>query len=69
MTYSNHIADKIREVCEEQSRSIAWLSDNAGIADKTLRRHLVNPDKFRIDELSAIATALDVSLEDLVKAA
>lgn len=69
MTYRNHIAEKIRDVCEDQHRSIAWLSEQAGIADKTLRRRLVDPDGFRIVELSAIATALETNLEDLVQAA
>lgn len=69
MTYRNNVPDKIRELYTEQHRSIAWLSENSGIADKTLRRKLKAPDKFNLGELSAVATALGTELEELVKAA
>lgn len=60
------VTDRIHDALRDEGRSVAWLSMSTGIADKTLRRKLVDPDRFTLSELSAISTALGIDLEQLV---
>ncbi|WP_162230855.1 helix-turn-helix domain-containing protein [Leucobacter japonicus] len=68
MTTTEAVSNRVREVAREQRISIATLSEKAGLADKTMRRRLVAPQKFTLEELCAISTALKMDLEDLVAA-
>jgi|GEM_PF-5879266 len=68
MTTSRRIADQIEATLETAGRSVAWLSRETGIAEKTLRRRFVAPDAFTIGELAGIARALDEQLEHLMAA-
>ena len=66
-TVAAQLASRIESARKEQARSVAWLAEKAGFAYKTLRTRLYGlPEKFSISELSAIANALDVSVEWLV---
>lgn len=66
-TTSEDVAQRVENARKVEGRSVTWLSESTGIADKTLRRRLYGaPDKFTLAELSAIATALNCSLEYLV---
>jgi lambda repressor-like predicted transcriptional regulator len=67
MTTSQTVADRIEAALKAEGRSVVWLSGNTGIAEKTLRRRLVAPDAFTIDELSSITRLLGISLEHLVR--
>ena len=66
MTTPHDVADRIRATLKETRRSINGLPELTGIADKTLRRRLANPGSFTLEELNAIARALDVPLEHLL---
>ena len=63
MTTATDIANRIENARKKAGRSVAWLSETAGIADKTLRRRLNAPDRFTLAELSAIASALGADVE------
>ncbi|MFG6277967.1 helix-turn-helix transcriptional regulator [Microbacterium sp. 5K110] len=65
MTNPHAIVERIEQARLAAHRSVAWLSEATGIADKTLRRRLNAPDQFTLAELNAIATALGVTLEYL----
>ncbi|MGX9348118.1 helix-turn-helix domain-containing protein [Microbacterium sp. KNMS] len=61
------VASRIEELRGVAERSVAWLSEKTGIPYKTLRRRLYgDPTLFSLAELSAIARALDVELEDIL---
>lgn len=69
MTKTNegaNVAQNIESVRIERGRSIVWLAANAAMAEKTLRRRLLAPEKFTLAELSAIATALDSNIETMI---
>lgn len=66
MTYSpssadSEIAARIQTVLANQNVRITTLSEQTGIADKTLRRSLSGGRSLTIRELGTIAEALDVS--------
>lgn len=63
MTKTQAIKNRIERTRKAQRRSVSWLSEVSGIADKTLRRRLSSPEQFNLAELSAIARVLGVSLE------
>lgn len=65
MTTSTEIVNRIEHFRKSSGKSIIWLSETTGIADKTLRRRLVAPESFTFSELSAICSALEVELEIL----
>lgn len=59
-------AQNIEKVRIERGRTVIWLAAKTAMAEKTLRRRLVAPGNFTLAELSAIATALDSSLEAMI---
>lgn len=65
MTYSTsadaEIAERIQTVLANRNVRITTLSEQTGIADKTLRRSLSGGRSLTIRELGTIAEALDVS--------
>lgn len=65
MTKANQILERIESARASSHRSVIWLSERTGIADKTLRRRLAAPECFTLAELSAICTALGIELEKL----
>ena len=67
MTNTEKIAETITKTSKEQRLSVVQLSEETGIADKTLRRRLINPDDFKLWELCAVARVLGTDLEDLFK--
>ena len=66
MTTATDIANRIERTRKTAGRSVAWLSEAAGIADKTLRRRLNAPERFTLAELSAVAGALGEGIEALL---
>lgn len=66
MTTADRIAERITAIREARQRSVSWLSEHAGLADKTLRRRFAKPGPLTFDEVSAICTALDVDIEDFL---
>jgi hypothetical protein len=66
MTTPRDIADRIKAKLKADKRSVQWLSDETGIAYKTLWRRLAAPGGFTIDELSSISRAQNTPLEDLL---
>lgn len=66
MTYSptnpdSEVADRINTVLINKNIRVTSLSEQTGIADKTLRRSLSGGRSLTIRELDSIARALDVS--------
>ena len=67
MTNTEKVAEAITNISKEQHISVVRLSEETGIADKTLRRRFANPDEFKLWELCAVARVLDADLETLIK--
>lgn len=64
------VASTIKGKLAEQRRNVTWLSENSGVAYKTLSRRINGaPEKFMLGELSSIARALDCELEDFFEVA
>lgn len=65
MTYSTSadadIAERIQTVLANRNVRITTLSEQTGIADKTLRRSLSGGRSLTIRELNSIAEALNIS--------
>lgn len=57
-----HVSQRIRDVLRARGESREWLAANAGIAPSTLARRLHDtaPAGLTVNELNAIALALDV---------
>jgi DNA-binding Xre family transcriptional regulator len=57
------VAQRIRRVLDTRGLSVEWLADATGIKVHTLTRrlHLTRPCGLTVDELNAIAGALDVA--------
>ena len=69
MTNTGKIAEAITKTSKEQRVSVVQLSEETGIADKTLRRRLSNPSDFKLWELCAVARVLGTDLEELIREA
>lgn len=65
MTNSHQVAQRIESLLRIRGLSKSWLSDDSGIADKTLRRRFRAPEHFTLAELSSIANSLGVPVEVL----
>lgn len=65
---SIRVAQAIRSMLEDKHLTQEWLVEATGIPMRTLARrlHLVNPSSLSIEELDAIAAALDVSMVELL---
>lgn len=61
-------APTIRAELARRRMSVGRLSAATGIPSSTLQRRLAKPEDFRLPELAAIATVLDISLETLTNA-
>ncbi|GMA66353.1 helix-turn-helix domain-containing protein [Alicyclobacillus fastidiosus] len=57
------VAQRIRRVLDTRGLTVEWLADATGTASRTLTRrlHLTRPCGLTVDELNAIAGALDVA--------
>ncbi len=57
------VARRIRRVLDTRNQSVEWLADATGIKLRTLTRrvHLTKPAGLTVDELNAIAGALQVA--------
>ena len=57
------VAQRIRRVLDTRGLTVEWLADATGIKLRTLtwRLHLTRPCGLTVDELNAIAGALDVA--------
>ncbi|GMA42453.1 MULTISPECIES: helix-turn-helix domain-containing protein [Micrococcales] len=57
------VAQRIRRVLDTRGLTVEWLADATGIKLRTLTRrlHLTRPCGLTVDELNAIAGALDVA--------
>ncbi|WP_248243301.1 helix-turn-helix domain-containing protein [Microbacterium kunmingense] len=57
------VAQRIRRALDTRGLTVEWLSDATGIKLRTLTRrlHLTKPAGLTVDELNAIAAALDVA--------
>ena len=62
------VAERITAIRKDADRSVVWLSEKTGIAEKTLRRRFISPDQFTLAELSAISRALKCDIEDFFTA-
>jgi len=67
MTKASDVASRIEALRRREGRSLAWLSEATGIADKTLRRRMAAPDHLTLGELASITRVLGVRLEDLLQ--
>ena len=65
MTNPTVIAQRIETARATERRSVAWLSEQTGIAEKTYRRRLASPEQFTLDELARVTRALGTELEDV----
>lgn len=66
MTKASEVAERITAARIGERRSVAWLSDETDIPEKTLRRRLRRPESFTIAELSAVARALHCDVQELL---
>ncbi|WP_417510639.1 helix-turn-helix domain-containing protein [Microbacterium sp.] len=68
---SEKAAAVVRKALEEKNRTQEWLAAESGIPMRTLARrlHKHNPSAMSLDDLSAIATALDTDVVTLLIAA
>lgn len=68
---SEKAAVVVRKAIEERSRTQEWLAAASGIPMRTLARrlHRTNPSGMSLDELSAIATALETDIVTILVAA
>lgn len=57
------VKDNIKRICKEQGRTISEIEQQAGISKGHIH-HLRNP---RLSMLKDIASALDVTVEDLIR--
>lgn len=57
------VAQRIRRVLDTRGLTVEWLADATGIKPRTLARrlHLRRPAGLTVDELNAIAGALNVA--------
>lgn len=63
---TKQISERIEAIRRVEGMSVAALAESAGIADKTLRRRLLNPEQFSLAELIRIASILHVDVEELL---
>lgn len=66
MTTAARVADRLKSIRMARGISVTTLSERTGIADKTLRRHLLRPDMISFGNFEAICDALDVRSEDVL---
>lgn len=66
MTKAARVADRLKSIRLARGVTVAGLSEATGIADKTLRRHLVRVDMINFANFEAICEALDVRSEDVL---
>lgn len=66
MTTAARLADRLKSIRLARGMTVVELSEATGIADKTLRRHLVRPDMINFGNFEAICSALDVRSEDVL---
>lgn len=59
------IAERIEELLHTRRRSQAWLGEAAGMTQSSISRVLRGEQRLYLDQASAIAKALDVSLDEL----
>jgi len=57
---SQRVAARVRAAIEESEHSERGVADITGIARETLRRRLAGQTAFTIDELEAVADALNL---------
>lgn len=61
-----HIGKRLETARRLKGMPKAKLARNTGIPEKTLARRWEHPSQFSIAELSAVCTALDVTIEQIV---
>lgn len=61
--FITEVGSRVTATRQVEGRSVAWLSEKSGIADKTLRRRLSDPAQFSLAELNSIARVLHCDLE------
>jgi len=63
-----HIAERIQARRTDLGLSETQLATASGIARMTLKRRLVDPAAFTLDELERVATVLGTTAESLILA-
>ncbi|WP_424449905.1 helix-turn-helix domain-containing protein [Microbacterium arborescens] len=63
------VAQRIRDVLQARGETLDWLASATGIARRTIvrRLHRTAPTGLTVDELNAIAIALDVHPSQLLR--
>lgn len=67
-TITRAASREVRNMLEARDLTQEWLSDASGIPMRTLSRrlHLLNPSPMTLEDLAAIADALDVPIVRLL---
>lgn len=63
---SDTVAAEVRANLARRGETRAWLCDTAGIKPATMSRRLAGKSPFTVDELAAIAEALEIPLSALL---
>ncbi len=64
MTYSERVATEVRAEMGRQRKSGSWLARALNQSQSAVQRRLQGEHPFDLDELSAVAAALDVPISE-----
>lgn len=67
-TTTERIAGQVRAILAQRRLTRRWLADQVGMPVSTLNRRLTGSQAFTVDELAAVAAALDIATVSLFPA-
>jgi hypothetical protein len=60
------VARSVRRQLEALGHSSEWLADQTGLTTQVLAPRLAGDEPFDVDQLQAVAVALDLTINDLI---